>query len=303
MALPNAVCVGAPKCGTTSLYRLLGRHPQVCTATREEPEFFTLDHEYRNGVAWYEWRYFRNHVDEPVRIDINPSYLYDVTSLARIRDTLGEVPLIALLRDPVDRAISHYYHNIRFFLEQRSFADAVSDEIAAYAAGTPVRKDMRYLGLGDYLTSVQRLRQILPGSRLLFLEFGRFFADLNAGMAAVARFLGVQPAAQLDTAVHVNRGGRRTVTSLPRGAVIDSGGRQVTVNADNIAFVTGNRADRVIFNPSAAMLRFADAARRNYGEEIGDAVKRDLWQRHFRSSRDALADLTGLALQTWERTA
>jgi len=303
VALPNAVCVGAPKCGTTSLYRLLGRHPLVCTATREEPEFFTLDHEYRNGVAWYEWRYFRNHVDEPVRIDINPSYLNDATSLTRIRDTLGEVPLIVLLRDPVDRAVSHYYHNIRFFLEQRSFADALSDEIAAYAAGTPVREDMRYLGLGDYLSCVQRLRQILPGSRLLFLEFRSFFADLDAGMAAVTRFLGVEPAARLDTAVHVNRGGRRTVTTLPRGAVIDTGGRQITVSADNIAFVTGNRADRVIFNPSAAMRRFAEAAQRNYAEEIDDAVKRDLWRRHFRSSRDALTELTGLDLEAWERTA
>jgi hypothetical protein len=301
MALPNAICVGAPKCGTTSLYRLLGRHPMVCTATREEPEYFTNDDEYSNGTAWYEWRYFRNHVDEPVRIDINPSYLYEPGSLKRIRETLGDVPLIVLLRDPVDRAISHYYHNIRFFLEERSFDAAVSAELAADVAGIPLRKDTRYVGLGRYLPYVTQLREAMPGSRILFLEFQAFFADVAAGLTAVARFLGIDAAVGLDTSVHVNRGGRRTVTSLPRGAIIDTGGRKMTVSADNVAFVTGNRADRVIFNPSEAMRRFAEAARSNYACEIDETVKRDLWRRHYRDTQDVLAQATGLDLAGWSR--
>ena len=105
MSLPNFICLGAAKSGTTTLYDILRQHPEIYISTFKEPHFFDIPENYKNGIDWYEKNYFKN-ADKRVIPEFTPSYFFDKESPKRIFNDLGDkVKFVVLLRHPVDRAI------------------------------------------------------------------------------------------------------------------------------------------------------------------------------------------------------
>ena len=106
MNLPNVLCIGAAKSGTTTLYDLLSKHPDLYVPSFKEPHYFDLSSNYRNGIEWYNRLYFNGVKQEQVIMDFTPSYLYEKKSPELIFKSLGkEVRFLVLLRNPVDRLI------------------------------------------------------------------------------------------------------------------------------------------------------------------------------------------------------
>src|SRR5436189_26280 len=137
--LPDFLILGAQKAGTTALYAYLRWHPQVTGPSFKEVSFF--DRHYARGERWY-----RAHL--PVRRravvgEASPSYLFHPLAPERVARMLPEARLIALLRNPVDRAFSHYQHEVALGREQLSFEDALAGEFAE-----PNRRLAKLLGRG-----------------------------------------------------------------------------------------------------------------------------------------------------------
>ncbi len=120
-ATPQFIILGTMKGGTTSLYRNLGFHPEIILPHQKELRFF--DRFYSRGMAWYQ-AYFPSPLEaETVTARMNhkhwitgestPNYLLALYVAARLRQTLPEVKLIVMLREPVARAYSHYSMNVR----------------------------------------------------------------------------------------------------------------------------------------------------------------------------------------------
>lgn len=129
MTMPNFLIIGAAKSGTTALYRFLDQHPQIYMSPRKQPDFLAFEgkrpnyhwpggklaHVNRNPITSIEeYRALFEGVTDEISIgEASPSYLYISKAAEHIRQRLPDVKLIAILRDPVERAYSNYCHLAR----------------------------------------------------------------------------------------------------------------------------------------------------------------------------------------------
>ncbi|MEO0854539.1 MAG: sulfotransferase domain-containing protein, partial [Cyanobacteria bacterium J06648_11] len=133
--VPNFLIIGAQKAGTTSLYAYLRQHPCVHAPDMRELHYFT--HNFNRGLTWYKSQFPSSPVrffDTVVRRqpflsgESSPTYLLYPQVPRRVAALIPEVKLIALVRNPVDRAYSHYSMMVRRRFETLSFADAIARE-------------------------------------------------------------------------------------------------------------------------------------------------------------------------------
>ena len=128
MSLPNFMCLGAAKSGTTTLYDILRQHPDLYIPSFKEPHFFDIPENYKNGIKWYEKTYFKN-ANQKIVADFTPSYFFDEEAPKRIFESLGgELKFVVILRNPLDRAYSHYLHSKRDLYEKQDFGEALKLE-------------------------------------------------------------------------------------------------------------------------------------------------------------------------------
>lgn len=129
---PNFFVIGAPKCGTTTLYENLTQHPEVYMPKVKEPNFFADKNLFAKGLNWYKKKYFNGAENFNARGEATPRYLrmYDIVipNLKQSYDHSESPRFIIILRDPVKRAWSHYLHQVRNGLEDRSFKEALELE-------------------------------------------------------------------------------------------------------------------------------------------------------------------------------
>ena len=129
MRAANLFCIGCPKSGTTTLFKILCQHSQIHTPKFKEPFFFNNSN-YQNGIDWYAKTYYDGIKNEKWILDFTPSYLYSDEALFRINEySKGkDLKFIVMLRNPVERAYSHYLHTLRDGLEDLDFNCAIQAE-------------------------------------------------------------------------------------------------------------------------------------------------------------------------------
>jgi hypothetical protein len=206
---PNLFIVGAAKAGTTSLYHYLAQHPDVYMAPMKEPHFFSqirpdpklaafFPH-VTNEVAYLSL--FTAARAEKVRGEASTSYLSHPGVAGAIRRRCPGAKIVIMLRDPLDRAYSNYWNDVREGIEHRSFAEAVSEELA----GPPGRWGVSslYVDGGFYAERVERYLKLFNGN-VLGLFFEEFVADVPGTLQAVFAFLDVDTgwAARVEPEVH-----------------------------------------------------------------------------------------------------
>jgi Sulfotransferase domain len=196
--LPDFLILGAQKAGTTALYAYLRWHPQVTGPSFKEVSFF--DRHYARGERWY-----RAHM--PVRRsgivgEASPSYLFHPLAPERVAHMLPDVRLIALLRDPVDRAFSHYQHEVALGREQLSFEEALaredermSSELERMLADPTYFShawwNYTYAARGRYAEQLERWFEAFPREQLLVLLTDELAADTAGTYRRTLDFLGV----------------------------------------------------------------------------------------------------------------
>jgi hypothetical protein len=202
--MPSALIIGAQRSGTTSLFQYLARHPDVLPPLGKEIHYF--DFHYARGITWYRGRFPYSYRLRrgALTLDASPYYLMHPLVPGRAAQLLPEVKLIALLRNPVDRALSHYQHEVRDGRESLSFAEAIDRESERLAGEEErLRSDPDYYSYahhrfsytrrGLYLDQLRRWVEHFPRSRLLVLQSEWLFRDPAAATAAVQQFLGLRP--------------------------------------------------------------------------------------------------------------
>jgi hypothetical protein len=196
--LPDFLILGAQKAGTTALYAYLRWHPEITGPSFKEVSFF--DRHYAKGERWY-----RAHM--PVRRrslvgEASPSYLFHPLAPERVAGMLPGARLIALLRNPVDRAFSHYQHEVALGREPLSFEDAVDREDERMQSELErMLRDPSYFSLawwnytyiarGRYAEQLERWFAAFPREQLLVLFTEELSADTAATYRRVLLFLGV----------------------------------------------------------------------------------------------------------------
>lgn len=208
MAFPDFLVVGAPKAGTSALHAALTTHPQLHLSPVKEPKFFLCDgappragqrgpgdaHSAREWV-WRRDRYealFDGAPPGTLRGESTPFYLYDLDAQVRIAQRIPEARLIAVVRDPVDRAYSNWMHLWSDGLEpEADFARAWALEDDRIAAGCAPFWHYRRLGLyGEQLT---HLRTLFPAEQVHVLRYRDLVDRPREVLAEIGSFLGVDP--------------------------------------------------------------------------------------------------------------
>jgi hypothetical protein len=124
--LPNLIIIGGMKCGTTSLHYYLHQHPQISMCREKELNFFILEHNWHKGIEWYQSNFTG---EEKVHGEASPGYTnpFFAGVPERMHSIAPHVKLIYILRDPIDRIISHYIDYYATRRENRKLADALRD--------------------------------------------------------------------------------------------------------------------------------------------------------------------------------
>lgn len=192
-ALPDFLIVGAWKAGTSSLYSMLNQHSRIYLHPKKELHFFDVDRDYEDGVNFYA-SYFRDTGTAKAVGEATPAYLFDPAVPGRIVETLGrEVKIIAMLRNPVDRAFSQYRMLVNRGLEKRT-----PDEIFTFcikrfqSQGITFEKEASYLDRGLYSRQIENYFRVFPRKQVrLFLFEDDFLKDPESMIREIQDFLEV----------------------------------------------------------------------------------------------------------------
>lgn len=198
MSLPNFMCIGAAKSGTTTLYDILKQHPEIFIPAFKEPHFFDIPENYNNGIEWYEKNYFKN-INRKIIADFTPSYFFEKQAPKRIFNDLGEnMKFVILLRHPVDRAYSHYLHSVRDNHEDVSFEEAIRKEdnrLDKFIENKDYLSYLRnsYYHQGLYGEMIERYLQYFSLDNFLFIHFeNEFVIDRKKVIDKLLIFIGLE---------------------------------------------------------------------------------------------------------------
>lgn len=221
--LPSFVVIGAMRSGTTSLYAHFREHPEVFVSAEKETDYFSLG-DLRDGeppverprrattLSAYQGL-FRGSEGAKARGEASPSYLFHGARTAlRMRAIVPDAKLICVLRDPIDRAYSHYGLNRKFGLEP--LADF---ERAVAAEREPTRAGMlrfAYLGASRYLDGLRAFASRFPPEQMRVLRFEQLRRDPAETMRQLYEFVGVDPGFVPDVTVRHNRSGEHRLPLL-----------------------------------------------------------------------------------------
>jgi hypothetical protein len=186
--LPTFIIAGAMRSGTTSLNGYLREHPQIAVSNPKEVHYFDLN--YEKGLDWY-CGHFIEAGDADAVGEATPDYLYHPEAIGRIASDLPGVKLLIMLRNPIDRAYSHYWHNRSRGKEPLSFDDAVAAEAERIAQDAESRRVYSYVTRGRYREQLERVLTHFPTDAVRTETFDAMQAEPAAVFAATCRFLGV----------------------------------------------------------------------------------------------------------------
>jgi hypothetical protein len=214
-ALPDFIVIGGQRCGTTSFYNQVTRHPCVARAFRKEVHFF--DQGYGRGAGWYRSNFplrlerrIAGHLRGGVSLtgEASPYYIFHPHAPRRAALTVPRAKIIALVRNPVDRAHSHYHHERRLGAETLPFPEALEAE-AGRLEGEEERmlqdetyvsynhQHFSYLARGRYADQLSRWLSVFPRPQMLILSSEDFYSDPASVVSRALEFLGLpgwQPA-------------------------------------------------------------------------------------------------------------
>ena len=213
--LPNFLIIGAQKAGTTALYSYLRRHPSILGPPWKEVSFF--DRQFWRGEAWYRGNFpttlyqrsvRRRSGSEPIVGEASPSYLFHPLAPERAARLLPALRVIALVRNPVDRALSHYHHEVALGREPLAFEQALEQEELRLEGELDRMLDPKYFShawwnftyrsRGRYAEQLERWLAFVPRERLLILPSDDLLEHPSRTYGQVLEFLGA-PHHELDS--------------------------------------------------------------------------------------------------------
>ena len=203
--------IGAGRSGTTSLHHYLSQHPEVFVCAEKSPNFFVaadplpewegpqlraMARQWVSDPAEYE-QFFAGAASAKAVGDVSPVYLQSLNAPVRIHARYPDVKLVAILREPVERAHAHYLGRVRDGLETRpTFADAVADELRR-----PMPETIAfgcYLGCGRYHHFLRPYYDRFPREQIRVYFYDDLQRDARALMSDLFSFLDVDPRFEPD---------------------------------------------------------------------------------------------------------
>jgi hypothetical protein len=199
--LPDFIIVGAGKSGTSSLQGYLQQHPQIYLCPKKETFYFLNERVRANSAKWgavqtlEEYReLFAAAQSDQVVGEISTTYYADPKSARLIHGLLPDVKILAILRNPIDRAFSDYQMHVNNGSEKRTFAEVVG-------------LDIKYINCGFYHQQLQHYYEVFPPEQIKVLLYDDYCQDAQAFLQSIFDFIGVDSQFVADTSTRARVGG------------------------------------------------------------------------------------------------
>ena len=167
------------KSGTTSLYHYLNSHPEICMSAIKEPNYYLGGDEYKKGLSWYSSLFKNSNAKVFGEASTNYSKKHRWAGVPqRIYKDIPNAKMIYLVRDPIERIVSHYIHNVAQGREKKSFKDAVVP-------------DSIYIQTSMYFFQIEEWLKYFVLDKILFLESYDLQSQTENELYKVFKFLGV----------------------------------------------------------------------------------------------------------------
>lgn len=220
MTLPNFLIIGAAKSGTSSLQMYLRQHPEIYMSPVKEPHYFSFNDEtkytkgpkdpiYKAITNFEDYQsLFDNATDEKIIGEASTSYLYRPEAPERIHALIPDVKMIAILRNPVERAFSAYMHVVRDGRETaKDFAEALTFEESRKAANwDPI---WHFTSVGHYYEQLQRYLKLFNREQLKIYLYEDLDKNKNILIKDIFTFLDVNPDFTPESSVRYNVTGKQ----------------------------------------------------------------------------------------------
>jgi len=206
--IPDFLVIGAKRCGTTSLYQHLSEHPCISRSPRDNIGFFNEN--YHLGINWYKSLFptvfYKKKMESKNKqclfFDVTSTYMEEELTAKNVYEVNPNQKIIVILRNPVDRAYSHYHVNVKEKSEKRSFEDAVFEEMNRIKSERIIQnknKNLRvftpnnihYLKKGFYALQLKSWFKIFPREQILVLSTEEFQEDQNIIYKKIFDFLNI----------------------------------------------------------------------------------------------------------------
>ena len=195
-AKPDFLIIGGMKCGSTSLFQYLIKHPNVYHPLTKELYYFSTQKFTQKSFAWYRSNF---PISKPNYLtgEATPDYIFCSQTAQRVAEKLPSVKLISILRNPIDRAYSHYYHSVSLGWENSSFEEAIkleksrlSTKLSTVKNGTSYCSHKHsYLSRGLYLEQLKEWFRFFPREQILILKAEDLYSQPQITMNRVFQFL------------------------------------------------------------------------------------------------------------------
>ena len=206
--IPDFLVIGAKRCGTTSLYQHLSEHPCISRSPHDNIGFFNEN--YHLGINWYKSLFptvfYKKKMESKNKqclfFDVTSTYMEEELTAKNVYEVNPNQKIIVILRNPVDRAYSHYHVNVKEKSEKRSFEDAVFEEMNRIKSERIIQnknKNLRvftpnnihYLKKGFYALQLKSWFKIFPREQILVLSTEEFQEDQNLIYKKIFDFLNI----------------------------------------------------------------------------------------------------------------
>ncbi|MFC2114784.1 sulfotransferase [Bacteroidota bacterium] len=217
---PNFFIIGAAKAGTTSLYRYLNQHPGIYFSPVKEPNFFSTDikpesfkSDYRKQTPILGNKYFKDKPLKDVHLsfirnedyyfqlfenvkketaigECSTSYLFSTQAAKEIYSFNPDARIISILRNPIERALSHYLMGVRFGYTSKPFRETIEEDMRAKEKGWGISK--LYIELGFYWEQLQRYIDLFNKNNLRFYLTDELTNNPQQLLSDVYHFLEVE---------------------------------------------------------------------------------------------------------------
>jgi len=212
--------VGAPKAGTTSLYHYLNEHPQVEMSSQKEPDYFS-----DKAIQSQDFYYSANRIDTEEKYnrlfntqkkdvifgEASVSYLFYPTVAQDIKAYNPMAKIIIMLRNPIERAFSHYLMDYRLGLVSDSFEEIINKKSKHKNAHLFYQQ---YIKVGEYTTQLKRYFDVFDKENILLIDYEEFKSDVTGVVNSVYSFLNVSA----DFSANLNK--KHNTFTMPKNKLI-----------------------------------------------------------------------------------
>lgn len=253
--LPDFIIAGAQKSGTTSLRWYLGQHPNIKVSIPDEVHFFDVN--FNKGLGWYRRQFPILFSEDTLTGEASPYYLFHPLVPGRIDKVLDDVKVFILLRDPIDRAYSHYQHNVSEGREDLDFLRALDKEEERISKGFKKVSDgedsypyrnYSYISRSIYKPQVQRFIDVIGSDNIMFIKSSRFFEYTKDTLRDAFRFLGVKENVDITTNRVLNGRDYRSLNNKEIDVAKEKIGNRNEGLEELVGFSFNKRSTEIIFS-------------------------------------------------------